>query len=276
VTPEVEGFDENLRVAFVEETRLLVDWVRTQDRPVTELLTADYTFLNERLAKHYGIANVRGSYFRRVNLPAGGHRRGLLGHGSILTITSTASRTSPVIRGSWVLENLLGSPVPAPPPGVETNIDGDGIRVITTSVRQRLEAHRKNPKCASCHNVFDPVGFALENFSAIGAWRDRDGDSEIDASGVLMDGTRVVGPESLNAALMSHSELFVTNVVEKMLTYALGRAIDYHDMPAVRAIVKQVQLENLRFSALVLGVVESAPFRQRTKGPQGGGLTARE
>jgi hypothetical protein len=276
VTPEVEGFDENLREAFIEETRSLVDWVRTQDRPVTELLTADYTFLNERLAKHYGIADVRGSYFRRVKLPPESHRRGLLGQGSILTITSTASRTSPVIRGSWILENLLSSPVPAPPPGVETNIDGDGTQVITTSVRQRLEAHRKDPKCASCHNVFDPVGFALENFNPIGAWRERDGDSDIDASGVLMDGTKVLGPESLNAALMSHSELFVTNVVEKMMTYALGRGVDYRDMPSVRSIVRQAQRENLRFSALVQGIVQSVPFSHRTQAPASGGLTARE
>ena len=274
VTPEVEGFDENLRSAFIEETRSLVDWVRTEDLPVTELLTADYTFLNERLAKHYGIPDVHGSYFRRVKLPPGTHRRGLLGHGSILTITSTASRTSPVIRGSWILENLLNSPVPQPPPGVETNIDGDGTQVITASVRQRLEAHRKNPSCASCHNVFDPVGFALENFNAIGAWRERDGASAIDASGILMDGTRIAGPESLNAALMSHSDLFVTNLVQKMMVYGLGRVIDYRDMPAVRTILRQAQRENLRFSALVLGVAQSAPFRQRIRAPQGGGLTA--
>ena len=274
VTPEVDGFDENLREAFIEETRELVDWVRTRDRPITELLTADYTFLNERLAQHYGIAGVRGSHFRKVQLPVGSHRRGLLGQGSILTITSTASRTSPVIRGSWILENLLAAPVPAPPPGVETNIDGDGTQVITTSVRQRLEAHRKNPSCASCHNVMDPVGFALENFNAIGAWRERDGDTAIDASGTLVDGTKVVGPEDLTAALMSKSDLYVTNVVEKLMTYALGRAVDYHDMPAVRVIVKQAQREDLRFSALILGVVESAPFRYRTKAPQGASLTA--
>ena len=274
VTPEVDGFDENLREAFIEETRELVDWVRIRDRPITELLTADYTFLNERLARHYGIAGVRGSHFRKVPLPAGSHRRGLLGQGSILTITSTASRTSPVIRGSWILENLLAAPVPAPPPGVETNIDGDGTQVITTSVRQRLEAHRKNPSCASCHNVMDPVGFALENFNAIGAWRERDGDTAIDASGTLVDGTKLVGPEDLTAALMSKSDLFVTNVVEKLMTYALGRAVDYHDMPAVRVIVKQARREDLRFSALILGVVESTPFRYRTKAPQGAGLTA--
>ena len=270
VTPEVEGFDENLREAFIEETRALVDWVRTQDRPVTELLTADYTFLNERLARHYGIADVRGSHFRKVKLPAGSHRRGVLGHGSILTITSTASRTSPVIRGSWILENLLSAPVPAPPPGVETNLDGDGTQVITTSVRQRLEVHRQNPNCASCHNLMDPVGFALENFNAIGAWRERDGDSEIDASGILADGTKIVGPEALTAALMSHPELFVTSFVEKLMTYALGRAsrIPRH---AGRADDRQAGArEDLRFSALVLGVVQSVPFSHRTKAPQAG------
>jgi hypothetical protein len=276
VTPEVEGFDENLRQAFIEETRDLVDWVRTQDRPITELLTADYTFLNERLAKHYGIPGIRGSHFRKVQLPAASHRRGLLGQGSILTITSTASRTSPVIRGSWILDNLLAAPVPAPPPGVETNIDGDGTQVISTSVRQRLEAHRKNPSCAACHKLMDPVGFALENFNAIGAWRDRDGDSQIDASGVLVDGTKIVGPDDLTAALMSRSDLFVTNVVEKLMVYALGRGVDYHDMPAVREIVRQAQRADLRFSALILGVVQSAPFRGRSKAPQGAGLSARQ
>jgi hypothetical protein len=198
-----------------------------------------------------------------------------LGQGSILTITSTASRTSPVIRGSWILENLLAAPVPAPPPGVETNIDGDGTQVITTSVRQRLELHRRNPSCAACHNLMDPVGFALENFNPIGAWRERDGDSVIDPSGILTDGTRVVGPEDLTAALMSRSDLFVTNVIEKLMTYALGRAIDYHDMPAVRAIVRQARHEDLKFSSLIQGVVQSVPFRYRTKAPQGAGVTAR-
>jgi hypothetical protein len=276
VTPEVEGFDENLREAFMEETRSLVDWVRTHDRPVTELLTADYTFVNERLARHYRLDNVRGSHFRKVMLPAGSHRRGVLGHGSVLTITSTASRTSPVIRGSWILENLLSAPVPAPPPGVETNLDGDGTQVITTSVRQRLEAHRENPSCASCHNVIDPVGFALENFDAIGAWRERDGDSQVDASGTLADGTRVAGPESLTAALISNEELFLTSVTEKLMTYALGRGVEYRDMPAVRAIVRKARSDDAKFSAMVLGVVQSAPFRHRAPVPQGAGLTARE
>ena len=241
------------------------------------MLTADYTFLNERLAKHYGIPGIRGSHFRRVQLPAGSHRRGLLGQGSILTITSTASRTSPVIRGSWILDNLLAAPVPAPPPGVETNIDGDGTQVITTSVRQRLEAHRKNPSCAACHKLMDPVGFALENFNAIGAWRERDGDSLIDASGVLVDGTKIVGPEELNAALMSRSDLFVTNCsreADGLRTRAVASITT--TCRRRREIVRQAQRSDLRFSALILGVVQSVPFRGPIKAPQGAGLSARE
>ena len=249
VTPEVEGFDENLREGFVAETRALVEHVLRQDRPLTELLTADYSFLNERLARHYGIAGVRGSHLRRVTLPTQSHRRGLLGHGSILTITSTASRTSPVIRGSWILENLLGSPPPAPPPGVETNIDGDGTTVLTTSVRQRLEVHRANPSCASCHGVIDPVGFALENFNPIGAWRDRDGDSPVDARGTLVDGTAVAGPEDLTAALASRSGMFITHVTQKLLAYSLGRTLDHRDMPVVRSIVRQAQRGNFTLAA---------------------------
>jgi hypothetical protein len=265
VTPEVEGFDENLRAAFIEETRSLVGWVLSEDRPVTELLTADYSFLNERLARHYGIDGIRGSHFRRVTLPAGSHRRGLLGHGSILTITSTASRTSPVIRGAWILENILGAPPPAPPPGVETNLDGDGTQVITASVRARLEAHRKNPSCNACHSVIDPVGFALENFNAIGAWRDRDGDSLVDARGTLVDGTTVTGPGDLINALMDRRQLFVTNFTEKLLTYALGRTLDAHDMPTVRAIVRQAASEDYKVSALIMGIVQSPAFRQRAE-----------
>jgi hypothetical protein len=276
VTPEVAGFDENLREAFAGETRALVDWMRTEDRPVTELLTAEYSFLNDRLARHYGIPAVRGSYFRKVNLPTDSHRRGLLGHGSILTVTSTASRTSPVIRGSWILENLLAAPVPAPPPGVETNLDGDGTQVITTSVRQRLELHRENPSCAGCHNVMDPVGFALENFDPIGAWRDRDGDSPIDASGTLVDGTRIDGAADLTQALLGHQVLFVTNVTEKLMIYALGRAIEPHDMPTIRAIVRQAQRQDLRFSSLILGIVQSPLFLQRMKAPSQTAIVARE
>jgi hypothetical protein len=268
VTPEAEGFDDNLRDAFVEETRSLVGWVIAKDRPLTELLTADYTFLNERLARHYGIAGVHGSHFRRVQLPADTHRRGILGHGSILTITSTATRTSPVLRGAWVLQNILGAPPPAPPPGVETNIDGDGTQVLTASVRARLEAHRKNPSCAACHGVIDPVGFALENFNSIGAWRERDGDSAVDARGTLVDGTTVTGPGDLINALVARPEMFVTTFTEKLLTYALGRTVDYRDMPTVRAIVRQGAGQNYKVSTLILGVVQSPAFRQRAAAPE--------
>lgn len=263
VTPEIPGFDENLREAFIEETRSLVRWVLAQDLPVTELLTADYTFLNERLARHYGIPGVRGSRFRKVTLPPGTQRRGLLGHGSILTVTSTATRTSPVIRGAWILENILGAPPPAPPPGVETNIDGDGSQVITTSVRQRLELHRDNPSCAGCHGVIDPVGFALENFDAIGAWRERDGDALVDARGTLVDGTAVHGAADLVEALVAKQDLFISNLTEKLLTYALGRTLDHRDMPTVRAIARSAAKQDNRFAALVMAVVQSPAFGQR-------------
>ncbi|HWL62422.1 MAG TPA: DUF1592 domain-containing protein [Steroidobacteraceae bacterium] len=265
VAPEVEGFDDNLRQAFITETRSLVSWVLRQDLPVTELLTADYTFLNDRLARHYGISGVRGSHFRKVALPPDSQRRGLLGHGSILTVTSTATRTSPVIRGAWILGNMLGAPPPDPPPGVETNLDGDGSQVIRTSVRERLEHHRANPACASCHGLIDPVGFALENFDAIGAWRERDGDTAVDARGTLVDGTPLDGPGTLQQALLSHSDLFVSNLAHKLLTYALGRELDYRDMPAVRAIVRQAGRDDLRFGALIQAVVQSPAFRQRQR-----------
>jgi hypothetical protein len=201
-----------------------------------------------------------------VSLPPESGRRGLLGHGSILTVTSTATRTSPVIRGAWILENILGAPPPAPPPGVETNIDGDGSQVITASVRQRLELHRANPSCAGCHGVIDPVGFALENFDAIGAWRERDGDAVVDARGTLVDGAEVNGAGDLVNALVANQELFITNVTEKLLTYALGRTLDHHDMPTVRSIVRQAGREDHRLSALVLGVVQSPAFGQRQEG----------
>jgi hypothetical protein len=265
VAPEVEGFDENLRQAFITETRSLVGWVMRQDRPVTELLAADYTFLNERLARHYGIAGVRGSHFRKVQLPADSHRRGLLGHGSILTVTSTATRTSPVIRGAWILGNILGAPPPEPPPGVETNLDGDGTQVITASVRERLEHHRANPSCASCHGVIDPVGFALENFDAIGAWRERDGETPVDARGTLVDGTQIDGPQSLQSALLARSDLFVANLTQKLMTYALGRELDHRDMPGVRAVARRAAEQDLRFGALIEAVVQSPAFRQRQR-----------
>jgi len=274
-TPEDEDFDESLRDGFVAETRALLSWVLLQNRPVTELLTADYTFLNERLARHYGIKGVHGPQMRMVKLPPEMHRRGLLGQGSILTVTSTATRTSPVIRGAWILGSLLGAPPPNPPPGVETNIDGDGTKVITTSVRERLEQHRRSPSCKACHGIIDPVGFALEHFDSIGAWRDRDGDAEVDARGTLVDGTVINGTDDLVAILMSRSQLFVTNVTQRLMTYALGRALDYRDMPTVRAIVKQAGREDQSLSALIMGVVQSPTFRQRGRATDQATVAAR-
>jgi hypothetical protein len=265
VTPEDTDFDETLRQSFIEETELLFANVISQNLPVTELLTADYSFLNERLAEHYGIDGIRGSHFRKVQLPADNPRRGLLGHGSILTVTSTASRTSPVIRGSWILENLLSAPVPAPPPGVETNLDGDGSVVLKSSVRERLEQHRADPSCQSCHSVIDPVGFALENFDSIGAWRTQDGDSPVDPRGTLVDGTPVQSAQDLREALLSRSELFVTTLTEKLMTYALGRAVEYHDMPTVRTIMRDAEKNDHAFNSLILGIVQSPQFTQRVK-----------
>ena len=265
VTPEATAFDDNLRQGFMEETQLLVGSIIAEDRPVTELLDTDYTFLNERLARHYGIDNIRGSYFRRVDLPKDSPRRGLLGQGSILTITSTASRTSPVIRGSWILENLLDAPVPAPPPGVETNIDGDGTVKLMTSVRERLEAHRKDPVCSSCHSVIDPVGFSLENFGMIGEWRTKDGNSNVDPRGTLANGTPVASPNDLRKALMEQSNLFVRMLTQKLMIYALGRPVEYHDMPTVRSIMRNASRDDYRFSTLVQGIVQSPQFTRRVK-----------
>lgn len=267
LTPETNRFNENLRQAFIQETQLLFTNIIAEDRPVTDFIGADYTFLNERLANHYGINDVRGSYFRKVALPEDSPRRGLLGQGSILTITSTASRTSPVIRGSWILENLLSAPVPDPPAGVETNLDGDGTTVLTSSIRERLEIHRNDPNCSSCHSVIDPVGFALENFDLIGAWREFDGDSAVDSSGVLVDGTPINGPADLRTALMNQPSLFVSTMTEKLLTYALGRGLSYYDMPLVRSILKDAEAEEYIFSALVLGIVNSEQFLKRIKEP---------
>lgn len=264
LTPETPAFNDNLRAAFIAETQLFVGSVIAEDRPVTTLLDADYTFLDERLAAHYGIPGVYGSFMRRVELPADSPRRGLLGQASLLTVTSTASRTSPVIRGSWILENLLHAPVPAPPPGVETNLDGDGTVVLTSSIRERLEQHRQDPSCMGCHSVIDPVGFALENFDMIGAWRERDGDSPVDAGGVLVDGTPVQGPSDLREALVSKRELFVSTFTEKLLTYALGRKLEYYDMPQVRAILRAAEADDYRVGAIVTALVQNPLFLQRT------------
>jgi hypothetical protein len=267
VTPDDERFDEALQHAMVEETQRLFAAVMREDMSVLRLLDADFTFVDARLAEHYGIPGVHGSHFRRIEIPADNPRRGLLGHASILTLTSVTSRTSPVIRGNWILETLLGSPAPLPPPNVETTLEGDdGGAVAGTSVRERLEAHRQNPTCASCHAIMDPVGFALENFDLIGAWRETDGGRPVNASATLADGTTVDGPAGLRAALLDRSDAFATTLTQKLLTYALGRGLEHYDMPAVRAIVRSAEAEDYRFSALVLGVAQSVPFRTQVKG----------
>ncbi|MBM3819764.1 MAG: DUF1592 domain-containing protein [Acidimicrobiia bacterium] len=265
---EAPGFDENLRRAFRKETEALFGTIVREDRSLIALLDADYTFVDERLARHYGIPGVRGSHFRRVQLPPDGRRRGLLGHGGLLTVTSVTNRTSPVSRGKWILENLLGAAPPDPPPGVETNLDqpteGDAK---PTTLRQRLELHRANPTCASCHRIMDPMGFALENFDLIGAWRETEGTMPIDASGQLADGTALKGPADLRQAVLGRPEAFLTTATEKLLTYALGRPVHYYDMPTVRAVVRRAGNEGNRFSAIVLGIVASDPFLKRRKAP---------
>jgi hypothetical protein len=240
-----------------------------EDRSVVDLINADYTFVDERLARHYGIPNVRGSYFRRVALDPASPRRGLLGQGSMLTVTSVATRTSPVSRGKWILENILGTPAPVPPPGVETNLEKDPEEVKVTSLRQRLEAHRANPVCASCHKIMDPIGFALENYDLVGGWRERDGGAPIDSTGQLVDGTPLGGPADLRQALLSRSDAFVTTAAERLLTYALGRPLEYYDMPTVRTIVRRAAQNGYKFSSLVLGVIESRPFQMKMKKIQG-------
>jgi Protein of unknown function (DUF1592)/Protein of unknown function (DUF1588)/Protein of unknown function (DUF1585) len=256
-------FDDNLRQAFLGETELFFDSIIREDRNVVDLLTADHTFVNERLAKHYGIENVYGSQFRKVTLTDDA-RKGLLGKGSILMVTSHADRTSPVVRGKWILENLIGSPPPPPPPDVPPFPDNAAGRK-PRSVRERMEQHRDNPTCASCHKIMDPLGFALENFDAVGKWRMRDEGHAIDASGQLTDGTRVDGVASLRQALLKRPDVFIGMLTEKLLTYGLGRGLDYYDMPAVRAIVREASARNSRFSSLVLGIVRSVPFQMRRR-----------
>jgi hypothetical protein len=261
---EFPDFDDNLRQSFQRETELFVGSIMHEDRRVVDLLTADYTFVNERLARHYGMTGIYGSHFRRVTV-SDEARRGLLGQGSILLVTSHADRTSPVVRGKWVLDNLVGSPPPPPPPDVpvlKDKVDDDGK---PHSLRDRMEEHRSNPGCATCHRVMDPIGFALENFDAVGAWRTRDAGAPIDASGQLADGTPVNGVVTLRAALLARPEIFVGTMTEKLLTYALGRALTHDDMPAVRSIVRQSAAQDHRFSSLVLGIVNSVPFQMRNK-----------
>jgi hypothetical protein len=255
-------FDDNLRQAMREETKLFFQSLVREDRSVLDLLNADYTFVNERLARHYGIPNVYGGQFRRVTLTSE-DRRGLLGQGSILTVTSYPNRTSPVQRGKWILTNLLGIPPTPPPPNVPTlKENGDGVKL---SLRERMEQHRADAVCAGCHKVMDPIGFALENFDAVGQWRTTDDGSPIDPSGALYNGAKVDGPVALRTMLASHPDVFAGVMTEKLLTYALGRGVEYYDMPAVRKIVHDAGAHDFRFSSLVLGTVESVPFEMKTK-----------
>jgi mono/diheme cytochrome c family protein len=261
---EFPDFDDNLRQALHTEAELFFGSIIREDRSVLELMTADYTFVNERLARHYGIANVYGSHFRRITLPDEA-RKGLLGKGAVLMVTSHPHRTSPVIRGKWVLENILGAP-PPPPPDVVPPFDEETGAAKPKSVRERLEVHRRNPACAGCHRLIDPAGLALEHFDAVGAWRVRDGGTRgtpVDASGQLVDGTKVDGVVALRQALLREPEIFAGTVTEKLLTYALGRGLAALDMPAVRGIVRDARRDDYRFSSIVLGIVRSVPFQMR-------------
>ena len=255
-------FDETLRRALRRETELFFESVLREDRSALDLITADYTFLNERLARHYGMPGVAGSHFRRVPLPPGSPRGGLLGHGSILAVTGYATRTSPVVRGKWVLENLLGTPPPPPPPNVPPLDEAKSAAAL--SMRERMEEHRRNPTCAACHALMDPVGLSLENFDAIGRWRTLTaGLAPIDASGGLPDGTTFDGAAGLRQAILDRSDQFVRTLVDKLLTYALGRATEHYDAPAVRAVEREARAGSYRFSDLVLGIVRSTPFQMR-------------
>ena len=258
-------FDGNLRIAFRREMQMFFESILREDRSVIDLLDADYTFVDERLAHHYGIPNIKGSLFRKVTLAKDDPRRGVLGKGSILLVTSASNRTSPVQRGAWVLENLLGMKPPSPPPGVETNLDGQSDAGKAKTIRERMEFHRSNPTCAACHTIMDPVGFSLENFDLVGKWRDLDGKTRIDATAEMVDGTKLNGPASLRAALLNRSNMFVSVATEKLMTYATGRAVTPYDMPAVRKIIRDSANTNYRLSSLVLGVVKSEPFQMRMK-----------
>ena len=264
LTPDPEVFpyfDDNLQQAFQRETELFVESIMREDRSVTDLLDADYTFINERLAKHYGIPNVYGSRFRRVTL-TDENRRGLLGQGSILTLTSYANRTAPTLRGKWILENVIGAPPPPPPPNVPTlKENGSSGKIFT--MRQRMEEHRANPACASCHRQMDPLGFALENFDGVGGWRTNDAGSPIDASGVLPDGQTFQGAAELRRLLMGKREQFVMTFTERLLTYALARGLEYYDAPVVRKIVRDAAPNGYHWSSIVLGIVKSVPFQMR-------------
>ena len=259
-------FDDNTRKAFRRETELFFEYIMRENRSALELMSADYTFLNERLAKHYGIPGVYGERFRQVKL-TDPNRRGLLGQGSVLSLTAVATRTSPVFRGKYILSTFLNTPPPPPPPNVPTlEESAKGAATAPKTVREQLELHRKNPTCASCHRIIDPPGFALENFNSVGQWRDAEADgAPIDTAGVLADGTKVDGPTALRNAILSRPDAFVTTLTDRMLTYALGRGVEASDMPVVRRIVKKAAQNEYRFNSIIIGIVESPLFQMRTR-----------
>jgi len=263
-TPDLRqfpDFDDNLRQAFRRETELHFETVLREDGSVLDLLKVDYTFLNERLAKHYGIPNVYGSQFRRVALGRDSQRGGLLRQGSVLTVTSYATRTSPVLRGKWILENILGTPPPPPLPDVPDL--KDNTVAANLSVRERLAEHRANAQCASCHNLIDPPGFALENFDAVGRWRVLEEGQPVDASGGLPDGSKFTGVGGLEEGLLNRPEIFVSTLTEKMMTFALGRGVEHYDAPAIRKIVREAKADDYRLSSIIIGLVKSTPFTLR-------------
>jgi hypothetical protein len=272
-------FDDNLRAAYQREIELFFGSIAHEDRSILDLLTANYTFVNERLAKQYGIPNIYGPQFRRVTLPADlDMRRGLLGKGALLTLTSNAARTSPVARGKWFLQTFLGVSPPDPPPNVpaikDKPVDSTGNAKAPT-MRETMEMHHTNPTCASCHKIFEPIGLGMENFDAVGSWRTQDGDSPIDPTGVLVDGTKIEGIASLRSSLVGRSDQFARVVTEKMLTYALGRGVEYRDMPTVRSIVHESAPGKYKFTAIVMGIVKSPTFQMNTKAPGDEGRGAR-
>jgi len=268
VVPQDPEFDDDLRAAMRRETEMLFADVVREPRSVLTLLDADYTYLNERLAQHYGVEGIRGSQMRRVDWPADSPRRGVLGHGSVLTATSAPNRTSPVVRGQWLMQSLLGAKVPRPPPGAEADLSAEASEsegLVGNTVRARLELHRANPNCAGCHGIMDPLGLSLENFDLLGRWRDSEDGHAIDASAQMVDGTALRGPQDLRAALLARSDVFVATVAEQLMTYAMGRELESHDMPVVRGVVRAAAQENHTFHSLVQAVVASDSFRQRVK-----------
>jgi len=265
INPTSTDYDGTLRESMRRETELLFSSILREDRSVLDLLDADYTFVDERLARHYGIAHIQGSRFRRVTV-SDPDRRGILGHASVLTLTSAPNRTSVVKRGQWVLENLLGSPPPPPPPGVEVKLDQPPEPgAAPTTLRQRMEQHRANPSCGACHGVIDPIGIALENFDSIGKWRDATAGQPVDAVTALWDGTPIHGATDLRKALMARSPEFVETAAEKLMAYGLGRKVEYYDMPAIRGIVSQARARDYRLRELIKGVALSPPFQRRVK-----------